>query len=429
MDYNKTMEFRFPQGFFWGSATSAHQVEGDNFNDWTEWEKANAKRLAEEATLRQAQGINPWPDFILQNYSNPLQPENYISGRACDHYNRFEGDFEIAKSLGQNAHRFSIEWSRIEPEEGKFNEAEIEHYRKVILALRQRGLEPFVTLWHWTNPLWIRQIGGWENKKTVNYFCRYVEKIAQSFKDIRFWIILNEPNVYVSYGYIVGKQPPEIRNFFKAMKAFRNLLEAQKLAYSIIRQYKSLASVGITHSVICFEAQNDIFINKIINFFADFFWNFYFFKKINAFCDFIGFNYYKRKLIGFGRRNKKMEDISDLGWEIFPEGIYFLLKKFSKYRKPIFITENGIADVRDLDRAKFIKGHLKWIYKAINEGVDVRGYFYWSLLDNFEMPEIRVRGFWLRFGLVEVDYKTMERRIRPSAYQYAKICRENKIIV
>ncbi len=126
------MIFNFPKNFYWGSATSAHQVEGGNINDWSEWEKANAEWLAKEATLRQAQGINPWPDYILNNYPNPLQPQNYISGRACDHYNHFREDFDIAELLGHNAHRFSIEWSRIEPEEGKFDEKEIGHYREVI---------------------------------------------------------------------------------------------------------------------------------------------------------------------------------------------------------------------------------------------------------------------------------------------------------
>ncbi|PIZ56565.1 MAG: hypothetical protein COY22_00630, partial [Candidatus Tagabacteria bacterium CG_4_10_14_0_2_um_filter_40_13] len=136
------MKLEFPKNFYWGSATSSHQVEGNNHNDWSEWEKKNAKRLAESAKNK------AWPDYILDKYPNPLQEENYISGRACDHYNRFREDFDIAKQLGHNAYRFSIEWSRIEPEEGKFDEKEIEHYRQVISALKERGMEPFVTLWH-----------------------------------------------------------------------------------------------------------------------------------------------------------------------------------------------------------------------------------------------------------------------------------------
>src|SRR3990167_9196102 len=195
-------KFEFPRNFFWGAATSAHQVGGNNHNDWTEWEYLNAKRLTLNAQKKN------WPDYILKNYPNPLQEENYISGRACGHYNRFREDFDIVKSLGHNAHRFSIEWSRIEPEEGKWNEKEIEHYREVISALRKRGIEPFVTLWHWTLPLWISKNGGWENRKTVRYFARYCEKVVYALReDVKFWITLNEPVVHAKISYLEGRWP------------------------------------------------------------------------------------------------------------------------------------------------------------------------------------------------------------------------------
>ena len=156
----------FPKGFYWGAATSAHQVEGGNNNDWSKWEKGNAGRLAKDALNK------TYPGHVLNDYPGPLRRENYISGHASDHYNRYEEDFDIAKSFGHNAHRFSIEWSRVEPKEGKFNEDEIKHYREVINALKSRGIEPLVTLWHFTNPLWISDIGGWSNKKTAFYsFC------------------------------------------------------------------------------------------------------------------------------------------------------------------------------------------------------------------------------------------------------------------
>ncbi len=169
------MEYKFPAGFFWGAATSSHQVEGGNVNDWSEWEKANAQRLAKEAKQK-------WQPWQQERFPEMFDPQNYISGRACDHYNRHEEDFDIAKQLGHNAHRFSIEWSRVEPEEGKFNEEAIEHYRKVILSLRARGFEPFVTLWHWTNPLWIHDIGGPENKKFPLYFSRYAKYVDDELK-------------------------------------------------------------------------------------------------------------------------------------------------------------------------------------------------------------------------------------------------------
>ena len=152
---------KFPKNFLWGAATSAHQVEGGNKNDWSEWEKNNAKKLAKKAK-------DNYQSWQKEKFPEMFDEKNYISGIACDHYHKFKEDFDLAKSLGHNAHRFSIEWSRIEPEEGKFNEKEIEHYKQVILALRERGVEPFVTLWHWTIPIWLAKKGGWFNKMLRN---------------------------------------------------------------------------------------------------------------------------------------------------------------------------------------------------------------------------------------------------------------------
>ncbi len=400
----------FPKDFYWGSSTSAHQVEGGNINDWTEWEKENAARLAKEALNKN------YPDYILNDYPGPLRRENYISGRACDHYNRYEEDFDIAKSLGHNAHRFSIEWSRIEPEEGKFNEKEIEHYREVINALKTRGIEPFVTLWHWTNPIWIKALGGWMNKKTTDYFLRYVEKIVTEFKgDVKFWVTVNEPMVYAGISYFSGTWPPQEKSLFKYIKVLKNLETAHKKAYQKIKGLNPGAQIGIAKNNIYFEGKG---INAVLANFADWWWNERFLDNIKNHQDFIGLNYYFHnsvKRLAFNQNENKY--ISDMSWEIYPEGIYKVLKNLAKYEKPIFITENGIADAKDKKRADFIKEHLKWVNKAMEEGADVRGYFYWSLLDNFEWD----KGFWPRFGLIEVDYKTMTRKIRPSAQEYRKL--------
>jgi len=401
------MKLEFPKNFYWGAATSSHQVEGNNHNDWSEWEKENAKRLAEAAKNK------AWPDYILNNYPNPLQKENYISGRACDHYNRFREDFDIAKQLGHNAYRFSIEWSRIEPEEGKFDEKEIEHYRQVIKSLRERGLEPFVTLWHWTLPLWLAEKGGVSNKNFPKYFERYVNKITLSLKDVNFWITLNEPEIFSSNSYLKGVWPPQKKNLIFCLRVARNLIRAHQKSYKTIKEINPNNQIGVAKHNIYFEGWQFYFLNWL--------WNKYFLNKIKNHQDFIGLNYY------FHRRFPKNEnkEISDMDWEIYPEGIYHVLKDLKKYNKPIYITENGLADAKDEKREKFIKEHLKWVHKAIQEGVDVRGYFYWSLLDNFEWD----KGFWPRFGLVEIDYKTMERKIRNSALEYAKICRENRLEV
>ncbi len=410
-------KLQFPDEFLWGAATSAHQVEGNTRNDWSGWEKKNAEQLAREAEKKFGHLPN-WQDIRAQAQN----PQNYISGRACDHYNRFEEDFDIAKSLGHNAHRFSIEWSRIEPEEGKFNEKEIEHYRQVIKALRARGMEPFVTLWHWTHPLWIRDIGGWENRKTIDYFVRYAEKMTQSLSGVRFWIVLNEPNIYTQFSYVKGTEPPGVKSIFRGLRVYFHLLKAHERTYVVIKKHNNKLQVGMCNSIMYFHPRGGFF-NKILAPMYDFFWNHHSLRSIRMRNDFIGSNYYTRYLVGKGISLQTQE--SDLGWGIFPEGMYLTLKSLHNYKLPIYITENGIADIHDRLREAFIKKHLSEVLRAIREGVDVRGYFYWSLLDNFEMPE--ARGFWPRFGLVEVDYKTLERKIRPSAWKYAEIIKANAV--
>lgn len=426
---NRKKILKFPDGFLWGAATSAHQVEGNNHNDWTEWEKANADRLAYETGSK-------WQPWQQEKFPEMFDSQNYISGRACDHYNRFEEDFDIAKSLGHNAHRFSIEWSRIEPEEGKFNQEAIEHYRKVISALKERGLEPFVTLWHFTNPTWIRDIGGWENKKAIIYFIRYVEKIINDIgEQIKFWIPINEPSIYVGMSYIIAAFPPQVKSLSRGNKVLKNLITAHKKTYEMLhKKFGQRILVGSTHNLhyhVPYRSWHilDLLATKLLQYVRDI-------RSSNwakNYEDFIGLNYYYRDTVKFvlqGGRYANFFDIknpnewaSDMGWDIFPEGIYHILKNLKKYNKPIYIAENGLADVKDEKRAKFIKEHLHWICKAMQEDVDVRGYLHWSLLDNFEWD----KGFWPRFGLVEIDYKTLERKIRPSAYEYAKICKNNTL--
>ncbi|TSD01802.1 MAG: beta-glucosidase [Parcubacteria group bacterium Athens0714_25] len=417
----ETKKLKFPKGFLWGASTSAHQVEGGLRNNWTEWEKENAERLAEEAGKK-------WKKWQQEKFPEMFEKENYISGRACDHYNRYEEDFEIAKELGHNAHRFSIEWSRIEPEEGKFDEKEIEHYRKVILALKERGMEPFVTLWHWTEPVWFNEKGGWINKKSQKYFLRFVEKIVSELKnDVKFWIVVNEPNVGLGFGYLTGAQPPAKKNLITFLKAYFNLLSVYKKSYALIHQIDEAANVGLAHSYYVYESKLFKPLDKFISAIPTYFSN-YFTKKANGYEDFIGCNYYTRLLISPDMFRELLDEKrNDLGWEIHPEGIYKVLIGLKKYDLPVYITENGIADANDRKREKFIKDHLVQVYKAISEGVDVRGYLHWSLLDNYEFPE--VRGFWPRFGLIEMDYKTLERKIRSSALEYAKICKNNEIEV
>jgi beta-glucosidase len=412
-------ELKFPDKFYWGAATAAHQVEGGNLNDWSEWEKANAEKLAKEAP-------DKWQEWQKDQFQEMFSPNNYISGVACDHYNLFEKDFDIAKSLGHNAHRFSVEWSRIEPEEGKFNEKEIEHYRQVIRALKSRNIEPFVTLWHWTMPIWMRDLGGVKSKKFPEYFSRYAEKMAEVFKeDVKFWITLNEPTAIVAMSYIRGDWPPQEKNPISALFALKNLSRAHNLAYGAIRKVYSDAQVGFSHNMFYYEPYNKkCWLDKSVVKIAEYFANERFLNLTKGKNDFLGLQYYFHSRFRFpGLLRNENKSVSDLKWEIYPEGIYHILKGLKKYNLPIYITENGLADAGDRKRGEFIKNHLINVHRAIAEGADVRGYLYWSLLDNFEWD----KGFWPRFGLVEVDYHTQERKIRPSALEYKKIIEGNAI--
>jgi len=400
-----------PKQFLWGAGTSSHQVEGGTHNDWSEWEEKNAPRLARQAHKK-------WTQWQQEKFPEMFDEKNYISGRACDHYNRYEEDFDIAQRLGHNAHRLSLEWSRIEPKKGKFDEKELNHYKNVIAALKKRGLEPFVTLWHFTLPVWVRDIGGWENKETVDYFTRYTDTCLQSMRNVKFWITLNEPDdIYAVFSYLKGVWPPQKRNPLKTFSVIKNLIRAHKEAYKIIHKHNPSAMVGFANNVVFYEASKDCFINKALAFLADYFWNCWFLNRTITYNDFLGCNYYHHNVVNYGFNKNEDVKTSDIGWEISPRGIYYTLKNLKKYDLPIYITENGLADADDARRGQYIANTLMQVRRAIEDGVDVRGYFHWSLLDNFEWD----KGFWPRFGLVEIDYKTMKRTVRKSAEGYKTI--------
>jgi len=404
------MPLNFPTGFFWGASTSAHQVEGNLCNNWTEWERS-AKRK---------QFLHDQGHIDKHGY------ENFLSDVACDHYTRYKEDFALAKELGHMAHRFSIEWSRIEPEEGVFNEFELEHYKDVIKTLRQHGMEPFVTLYHWPIPLWLDKQGGWKHKKSVGYFNRYVEKVVSYLKDdVTFWITLNEPTIISALSHQQGIWPPEEKNILSYLRVKRRLIVAHKVAYQTIKTINHKSQVGIAHNMQFIEPANHKPLNLILSKLANWWSNTFFLNQIKPHQDFIGVNHYFHHRINGSlftpdNENKKT---SDLGWELYPEAMYHVLMIAKRYNKPIYITENGLADRTDEKRPWFLVESLKQVHRAIQDGADVRGYLHWSFMDNFEWAE----GFWPRFGLVEIDYETLERKPRPSAYLYREIIRKNGI--
>jgi len=407
---------KFPKDFLWGVSTSAYQIEGGTANDWSQWEKSE-KRIKK---LRR----------------KDKNPDDFICGLACDSYHRYEEDARLVKDLNCGAYRLGIEWARIEPKEGKWNFKEVEHYRKVLQNLKDNNLKVVLTLWHWTNPIWLSSMGGWSNKKVVDYFSRYTKFIAQELGDlVDYWIILNEPMVHIAGGYITGKFPPNRKLIFLARKVFNNLVKAHKMGYNIIHNKYPEAKVSITKLTNYFEPAHawcpvGAGLAKIVAWF----WNKRFLNKIKNELDFIGLDYYFHDRIVWYppfKKNKNYrlggvgERITDMGWEIYPEGIYHVLKSLAKFKKPIIIIENGLADAKDEKRADFIRQHLKYVHKAISEGMDVRGYFHWSLLDNFEWAE----GFGPKFGLYGVDRKTFKRTARPSVKVYAEICKNDRVVI
>ncbi|MEO8862718.1 MAG: family 1 glycosylhydrolase, partial [Candidatus Saccharimonadales bacterium] len=338
---------------------------------------------------------------------------------------RYEEDFDIAKQLHLNAFRFGIEWSRIEPQEGVWDEKEVEHYRAYIKELRKRHLEPFLNIWHWTMPTWFTDKGGFKKRSNQSYFLRFVQKIADEFaEDVNYIITLNEPNVYASFGYGTGEWPPSEKNWLTFLRVYRNLTLVHKKSYKILKKARPSLQIGIAQQLSNIQAKRphstfDEFSTKWMRYF----WNWWFYNRIRNQQDFVGFNYYFTDYYtGFVERKNPKLPVNDMGWYMEPEGVYpLLMRVWARYKKPIFITENGLADEDDQYRRWWIEETIVAMERALSEGVDIRGYFHWSLLDNFEWAY----GWWPKFGLIAVDREhDMKRTIRPSAKWYGDKVRD-----
>src|SRR3989344_933167 len=377
---------QFPEGFYWGAATSSFQVEGGiENNDWAE-----AGRLGKVPVV----------------------------GIADVHYHRYEEDFDIAKSLNHNAHRFSIEWARIEPEEGKFDEQEIEHYKKVVRALRARGMEPFVNLWHFSLPIWFMKSGSFGHRDAPAIFARYAAKIAGAFgNEARFYITINEPLVWLGeHGKSVGSSPGLWPNPFAYLHFFNQLVRAHKAAYAAIKKAAPASQVGIAKHNFSFVGRG--IVGNIFAIKARYLWNRKFLDALRGYQDFIGLQFYQELYFWQSKKEDAAQAKSDIGWQIHPEGIYNALMELKRYNLPLYVSESGIADAKDQYRESFIKKSLEAVHRAITDGAPVKGYLHWSLLDNYEFVE----GYAMQFGLVHIDREhNLTRTIRPSARAYAEI--------
>ncbi|OGB58388.1 hypothetical protein A2Y26_01325 [candidate division CPR2 bacterium GWD2_39_7] len=383
------------QEFLWGVATSAHQIEGGDIpSDWYEFEKQGKA------------------------------PDGSTTEKAVDGYNLAFEDIKLLKELGVNSYRFSIEWARVEPENNKFDEAALKHYHDLIVALKNNGITPVVTLHHFTNPKWIADKSSWTNKETANEFVEYARKIIdQNNNDVTYWITVNEPNVFLSYSYIFGNFPPyKKKDILVYKKAIENVFEAHRQIYRYIHEKNNKAQVSIAYNFSDFKPKTyrliDVLSARICNYAYSWYWT----DQVKNEMDFVGINYYFSRYVGldypFSSQYYKYTDVSEWNqWpqNIQPEGLeHITLMAHNRYKKPIIITENGLPDKDDDKRPDFIKNHIEALNTAKSKGVEINGYFYWSLMDNFEWWG----GYKDKYGLYEVDYNTMKRRPRPSAFYY-----------
>lgn len=388
--------------FYFGAALSAHQAEGNNTtSDWWDFEK------------------------------NVLKAPEFQSGQATNHYQLYEEDFKLASQLGHNAHRFSIEWARIEPEEGQINYEAVEHYKKVFESLAKYKLTPFVTIHHFTLPKWFADKGGFLKKNNIIYFLNFCKFIGTEFREEMCHIIVfNEPDVYSYHGYLLGKWPPRQKKFFQYTKVLKNITIAHRLAYDALKAIKPEFSIGISKNNMVYRPDSaysplDWVLLRIINFH----WNFSILNKIKNHLDFIGLNYYFYRsvkadislLSSFGQYSYPTSRKTDMNWEVYPKGLYVTTKElYKRYKLPIIITENGVADRADKLREDAIREGLYWLFKSKAEGTDIFGYLHWALTDNFEWDS----GFDPKFGLIKIDYKDFSRSVRPSALIYRDLIKK-----
>ena len=412
----------------WGTATAAHQVEGNNTNNnWYAWEH--------------------------QKDSNGKSRihNNDKSGIAANHWNLYRDDISLMNDLGVGYYRFSVEWSKIEPKNGIINEKTLEHYRDVCIALIDSGLTPVITLHHFSHPIWFEELGAFEKEENIEYYIRFSELVFNKLSDIvPIWCTINEPAVYVTQGYFNGVFPPGKKDPLLAGYVMRNLLNAHVQVYQRLKSLPNGENVqiGLVKNITQLDPLrrwhildwyfsgilNDVFTNSTLNLFLKGEFDFYLpamanvsyknYDAINS-LDFIGLNYYSRWHVK-GQLNLaepftfklRPQDIqTDMPYAIYAEGFYKAVKTIAKLNVPIIITENGIADNKDDRRSLFIKRYLYALFKTIEEGYDIRGYFYWSLMDNFEWAE----GYMMKFGLYDVDFNTQDRTLRSGSQSFVDI--------
>ena len=407
------MTLGFPEGFLWGTASAAHQVEGNDRNcDWWEFEQQ--------------------PGRIANGDMSEI---------ATDHYHRYREDFALLRELNQNAHRLSIEWSRIEPSPGEFDARQIRHYRDVLGELREQGIQPMVTLHHFTNPLWFARKGGWASNEASHAFLPFVHRVVDQLGDlVGLWCTVNEPNLYAANAWVSGEFPPGRRGDIAALyRVTSNLRKAHELAYGAIKRRWPDAPVGLSHHKLLFlpasDRRRDRWAAATSQLALDR-WPVApgrLRRVVESTCDYVGIAHYWGQMCAFDPRRPKDQfirrfnvpgrPVTDMGLSADPSWMRLVLNELRGLGKPVFITENGLATDDDEWRRRYITEILSNVQLAIGDGVDVRGYFHWTNTDNFEWA----RGYATHFGLIGVDRKTLERTIKPSGRHYGRIAAANSL--
>ena len=417
--------YSFPKGFLWGTATSSHQVEGQNTNnDWYTWEQEGR---------------------IIHNQK---------SGNACGWWNgRWEEDLDRAAEAGQNAHRFSIEWSRVQPDPDTWNEDALLRYREIAQGMADRGMTPVATLHHFTNPRWLAEMGGWTNEQVVPLFGSYVERVVAVLGDyVTLWCTINEPNVYAVMAYLEGVFPPGEQDLGTTFRVIANLFKAHARAYHLIHRQQYEARVGMVIHYRDLVPARPWFPPDRINawlssrLFNDLFpraakvgkirlpWKTISVAGAKGTQDFLGLNYYTQELVATSLRaadhplakRSLPPDVptSETGFIAHTPGAFSRALEWAlQFNVPLIITENGIEDSTDSLRPRYLAEHIHQVWRGINHNWPIKGYFHWTLVDNFEWE----RGWTQRFGLWALNRETQERQKRGSAEFYAEICRQNAL--
>jgi beta-glucosidase len=398
----------FSKKFLWGTATAAHQVEGDLSNNWSDFE---VKKKLER------------------------------SGVACDHWNRWRDDFQMLSDLGLTTYRFSIEWSRLEPKQGAWNDDALDEYSAMVDNLLERGIRPVVTLHHFSHPIWWEEKGGFANQNNISLFMAYCERVFDSLSDrVKVWCTINEPTVFSTMGYTLGQFPPGKRSIRLTMKVMKNMMRAHGSVYHLLKEKQPDVEIGLAKNVTLFDPLNrwspiDWIVARILDYLWNGAWRNGIMKgkmlgakipEAKGAVDFIGLNYYTHFLTGlfmptsteeleFAKR--KHEITTEFGYPMYAEGFRRAIEFISPLSVPIEITENGVADENDTLRPLHLKRHLWILSEAIKDGFDIRSYHHWSLMDNFEWAE----GYKMKFGLYSIDFETQIRYLRDSGVIYQKI--------